>query len=86
MDLQTKESILKKYEKLDTRIKSAFTKKYNAVNKTSIKRKKTKMPGEVQVKYDADGNVIEEILSEDEDDLESNESIVSVNGPKGKKK
>jgi len=86
MDLQTKESILKKYEKLNTGIKSAFTKKYNAVNKTSIKRKKTKMPGEIQVKYDSDGNVIEEIISEDEDEIESNESIEAVNAPKGKKK
>jgi len=85
MDLQTKESILKKYEKLNTGIKSAFTKKYNLVNKTSIKRRKTKMLGEVQVQYDAEGNVIEEIISEEED-LESSESIEAVKAPKGKKK
>jgi len=87
MDLQTQEGkILKKYEKLNTGIKSSFTRQYNAINKTSIKRKKTKMPGEVQVKYDADGNVIEEIISEDEDDLESNDSIQALNAPKGKKR
>jgi len=86
IDLQTKDSFVKKYEKLNTKIKSAFTKKYNSVNKTSIKKKKTKINGDIQLKYDNDGNVIEEIISEDEDDSISNESIEAVNGNKGKKK
>lgn len=87
LDLQSKECLIKKYEKLNTGIKSAFTKKYNSVNKTSIKRKKTKMPTEAQVKYDEEGNVIEEELTDDDDgSLASGESIEAINAPKGKKK
>ncbi len=83
--MQTNEKILNKYEKLNAGIKSAFTKKYNLINKTSIKRKKTKIPGEVQVKYDADGNILEEIISEDEDDNGSYDNIEVVDNVKGKK-
>lgn len=86
MDLQTNEKIIHKYEKLNTGIKSAFTRKYNLINKTSIKRKKTKMPGEIQLKYDAEGNIIEEIISEDEDDTGSTDTIEVINAQRGKKK
>lgn len=81
--------MIKKYEKLNTAIKTALTKKYNSTNKTSIKKKKIKIKGEAIVRYDEDGNIEEEILSDEEDD--STESIEAVNagkgaGAKGKKK
>ncbi len=88
MDLQGKETIIKKYEKINTAIKTALTKKYNSTNKTSIKRRKIKIKGDPIIKYDEDGNVVEEILSEEEDDDDnSTESIEAINGEvKGKKK
>lgn len=85
MDLQTKESIIKKYEKLNTGIKSSFTRKYNSINKTSIKRRKMKLPGEAIIIYDEDGNVVEEIKSEDEEDFESLDDIEAVTVGKKKK-
>lgn len=84
--MQTKESIIKKYEKLNTGLKSAFTRKYNTINKTSIKRQKTKMPAEAQVRYDEEGNVIEEILSEEDESIGSSEKIEALNGPTKAKK
>ena len=86
MDLQGKEIMIKKYEKINTAVKTALTKKYNSTNKTSIKKRKMKVHGDPIVKYDEDGNVIEEILSE-EDENESTETIEAVkNAAKGKKK
>ena len=87
IDLQGKDKMVQKFEKINTAIKTALTKKYNSSNKTSIKRKKMKIKGEAQVTYDEDGNIIEEILSSE--DEESNESIEAVKGAakgKGKKK
>jgi hypothetical protein len=87
MDLQGKDTIIKKYEKINTAIKTALTKKYNSINKTSIKRKKIKLKGDPIIKYDEDGNILEEILSEEEDEENSSETIESINGTaKGKKK
>ena len=76
-----------KFEKINTAIKTALTKKYNSSNKTSIKKRKIKIKGDPIVKYDEDGNIIEEILSEEEDD-DSTETIEAVKGgaAKGKKK
>ena len=83
LDLQPNEVIVKKYEKLNPTIKSAFTKAYNENFKATFVRKKKKEETEPEenLKYDADGNIIEEIKEvegEGQDDVESDDSNLNV--------
>ena len=82
-DLQT-ESAKQIYNKMNTGVKSALTKKLNEHFKTSIKVKKSKKEGneDSNIKRDNEGNIIEVIEEEEE---ESEDDIVEAAGPTKKK-
>ena len=82
-DLQT-ESAKQIYNKMNTGVKSALTKKLNEHFKTSIKVKKSKKEGneDSNIKRDSEGNIIEVIEEEEE---ESEDDIVEAAGPTKKK-
>ena len=80
MDLQPDNRIISKYENITPQIKAFFTKKYNEACKTSIVRRKKKEIGDSGVKYDDEGNVIEDASDHnadygDEDDENKNVSV-----------
>lgn len=82
-DLQS-DSAKQIYNKMNTGVKSALTKKLNEHFKTSIKVKKSKKEGgdESNIKRDSEGNIIEVIEEEEE---ETEDEIVETAGPTKKK-
>jgi len=97
IDLQSNEKLINMYKEIPPSIKSQLTKKYSEYFKTSIihKKKKGKIiiftliiiinlldkSDDAYQKYDEDGNLIEEIKpeSEDEAEEESNSEIKAQN-------
>jgi replication factor C subunit 1 len=68
-DLQSNDKILTKFEKISPQIRAALTRKYNEAFKTSIVRKKKKESGgENGIRYDEEGNIVEIINEEDEEE------------------
>jgi hypothetical protein len=88
MDLQPNPSIKIKFEALNTQIKSLFTRKYNESYKTSlVRRKKRETDPESKVRYDPDGNVIEELQEDEEEEEEQiGKDIKETKKKKGGKK
>jgi hypothetical protein len=87
-----KDKMTTKFEKLPSQIKSGLTRFYNSTHKTTVKKSKKKRLTEKQneVILDEEGNVLEEIL-DDNDDAESKNgeseiSFSSANLPKKAKK
>jgi hypothetical protein len=80
LDLQSKESITKRFEKLTPSLKGSLTRKLNERNKTSVahKRKKENASTEAdKVKYDEEGNIREVFADNEEEEDEDGVSIKS---------
>lgn len=87
LDVQPNESILKKFEKINSQVRASLTKRYNETFKTSLIHKKKKAPKDPQdnIKYDDQGNVIE-VLQEEDDDIDDGEGEIKVSTTKSKSK
>jgi len=85
VDLQPGDKILTKYEKISPQIKAYFTKKYNEAFKTSIVRKKKKDSEDDKVRYDAEGNIIEEMSNDNPEDDEEHYSDIPEDKSKKEK-
>jgi hypothetical protein len=90
IDLQSKESIIKRFEKLAPAIKASLTRKLNERNKTSVAHKRKKEKGSAigdtgNVKYDEEGNIRDVFADNEEDEEEDEVSIKTKKTTKGKK-
>jgi hypothetical protein len=84
LDLQSKESILKRFEKVSPALKAALTRKLNEKEKSSvIHKKKREASGADKVKYDEEGNIRE--VFEDDEEEEDDDEDVALKPMKGNK-
>jgi hypothetical protein len=88
LDLQSKETITKKFEKLSPGLKGALTRKLNERNKTSVAHKKKKESGSAEtekVKYDEEGNIREVYADNEEEEEDDSVAVKTKKTTKGKK-
>ena len=78
IDIQPNELLTKRYEKVTPSLKTSLTKKYNECFKTSMIKRKRKDNKEANVKYDEDGEIIDDInqSAEEEDKQEEEEVLI----------
>jgi hypothetical protein len=86
MDLQQNKSLQSTFENIAPQIKAYFTKKYNEAFRTSITKRKRKDIGESKVKYDEEGNFIEEMEVDDVEDFNDDDVSEKVSVKKKKEK
>jgi hypothetical protein len=87
IDLQSKESIIKRFEKLTPSLKGLLTRKLNERNKTSVTHNKRKGNAPIEtdkVKYDEEGN-IRDVFADKEEEEETDEVAIKTKKPKAKK-
>lgn len=85
MDLQPSEKLLAKFNNVSQPLRTALTRRYNETFKTSLTKRKRKDGADTsKVRYDDEGNVIEEM--DGEEDEEDEEEPVEIKTKKGKKK
>ena len=79
-DLQSKENQAI-FNKINTSIKTALTKKLNEKFKTSLKQHKTRTIMMPEIKFDKDGNLLEDVDYDDVDEEEADDQSSSIFEP-----
>ncbi len=75
LDLHPNSKKVEKFEKINPQVRAALTRRYNEAFKTSILRKKRKEKSQSSIKYDEEGNIIDELDEEGDSEEEDNSTI-----------
>ena len=87
IEIQSNESLIKRYEKVTPSLKTSLTKKYNECFKTSMIKRKRKDNKEVKVKFDEVGDIIDALdQSGEEEEQEDDDEVIIKEAKKTTKK
>jgi replication factor C subunit 1 len=84
LDLHPNIKKVEKFNKINSQVRANLTRRYNEAFKTSIVRKKRKEKSESSVKYDEEGNIIDEVEEEGESEKEEENSTIKIKAKKSK--